>query len=264
LIPVERNENGIILHYTDFLKIMDQNGVFRVEGETDPQFSPEWGYHRMARWDFDGTGKNHLIVGTDKGHLYLLREVSSPAGQGSFNFMSAGPLKDTTGLVIRIHSRAVAGSIDLNGDLREDLIVGGISYQLGIKSDPDPGGGLYYLLNLGNDKYGWPRLAPPRQIDMDQDFKPRINSHIGLQILDIDHDNEKEVIISLQEPGLGGRIYHKSKEKTGLSYTGYRIPLEPIIEQLIDIDGDSQYEIVRPGDESGVGFFRKLEKINHY
>ncbi len=264
LIPVERNENGIILHYTDSLKIMDQNGVFRVEGETDPQSSPEWGYHRMARWDFDGTGKNHLIVGTDKGHLYLLREVSSSAGQGNFHHISAGPLKDTTGLVIRIHSRAVAGSIDLNGDEREDLIVGGISYQLGIKSDPDPGGGLYYLLNLGNDKSGWPRLAPPEQIDMDRDFKPRINSHIGLQILDIDHDNEKEVIISLQEPGLGGKIYHKSKEKTGLSYTGYRVPLEPIIEQLIDIDGDSQYEIVRPGDESGVGFFRKLEKFNHY
>lgn len=264
LIPVERNENGIILHYTDSLKIMDQNGIFRVEGETDPQFSPEWGYHRMARWDFDGTGKNHLIVGTDKGHLYLLREVSSPSGKGGFNFVSAGPLKDTTGLVIRIHSRAVAGSIDLNGDEREDLIVGGISYQLGIKSDPVPGGGLYYLLNLGNDKSGWPRLAPPRLVDMDRGFKPRINSHIGLQILDIDHDNEKEVIISLQEPDWGGRIYHKSNGKTGLSFSGYRVPLEPIIEQLIDIDGDSQYEIVRPGDESGVGFFRKLEKINRY
>lgn len=262
LIPVERNENGIFLHYTDSLKIMDQNGVFRVEGETDPQFSPEWGYHRMARWDFDGSGNNHFIVGTDKGHLYLLRKDTSIPGKDEFTFSSSGPLKDTSGSVIRIHSRSVAGSIDLNGDDREDLIVGGISYQLGIKSDPNPGGGLYYLLNLGNDQSGCPRLAPPVQINPGSDFKPRINSHIGLQILDIDHNGEKEIIISLQEPGWGGRIYHRSKEKIGLSYTGFRVPLEPIIEQLIDIDGDSQYDIVRPGDESGVGFFRTLEKVD--
>jgi len=264
LIPVEKTKEGIRLHYTDSIRIMDQNGIFRVDGETDPQFSPEWGYHRIARWDFNGSGNNHLIVGTDKGHLYLLREDSSLSENGNFTFISTGPLRDTTGRLIRIHSRAVAGSIDLNGDEREDLIVGGISYQLGIKSDPNPGGGLYYLLNLGNDESGWPRLAPPELIEMDHEFKPRINSHIGLQILDIDQDNEKEVIISLQQPGWGGRIYHRSKDKTGLFYTGTTIPIEPIIEQLIDIDDDSQYEIIRPGDESGVGFFRELEKINPY
>jgi hypothetical protein len=261
LIPVEKMKDGIRLHYTEFLQIMDQNGIFRVEGETDPQFSPEWGYHRIARWDFEGNGKNHLIVGTDKGHLYLLKEEPSLTVQGKFNFISFGPLKDTSGCVIRIHSRAVAGSIDLNRDGCEDLVVGGISYQLGIKSDPDPGGGIYYLLNLGNDSSGCPILTPPMQIDLGPDFKPRINSHIGLQIMDIDHDNEKEIIISLQEPGWGGRIYHKTKDKPGLFYSGSRIPLEPIIEQIIDIDGDSQYDIVRPGDESGVGFYRKLEKI---
>jgi len=54
----------------------------------------------------------------------------------------------------------VAGSIDINRDGREDLLVGGISYQMGIKSDPDPGGGLYYLLNKGTGPDGNPILLP--------------------------------------------------------------------------------------------------------
>jgi hypothetical protein len=259
LIPVEKRNEGIRLHYTDSLKIMDQNGIFHVDGETDPQFSPEWGYHRISRWNFDGSGSRHLIVATDKGFLYLLIDDSDSTKDGRFKFRSSGPLKDTSGKGIRIHNRASAGGIDLNSDGREDLIAGGISYQLGIKSDPNPGGGVYFMMNMGNDSSGIPLLSPPQLLDLGPDFKPRINSHISLQVLDIDNDNEKEVIISLQEPGWGGRIYHKSKNKPGLVFSGLRVPLEPIIEQIIDIDGDSELEVVRPGDESGVGFYRKLE-----
>jgi len=42
-------------------------------------------------------------------------------------------------------------------------------------------------------------------MDAGPDFKPRINSHIGLQVLDLDKDDIKEIIISLQEPEWGGR-----------------------------------------------------------
>ena len=263
LIPVEKNEDGIWLHYTDSLTIRDQNGIFHVDGETDPQFSPEWGYHRISRWDFNSSGQGHMIVATDKGHLYLLMDEPFATNNEKFTFHSYGPLKDMSGNVIRVHNRAVAGSIDLNYDGREDLIVGGISYQLGIKSDPNPGGGVFYIMNMGIDRSGLPILSSPYKLDLGPEFNPRINSHIGLQILDIDHDNEKEVFVSLQEPGWGGRVYHRSKGKIGLTYSGYRIPLEPIIEQIIDVDGDGQYDVVRPGDESGVGFFRKLEIINN-
>lgn len=260
LIRIEESNSGIRLHYTDSLKIMDQNGIFKVEGETDPQFSPEWGYHRISRWDFDGSGRNHLIVATDKGLLYLLKDDPASAKPGEFIFRSSGPIKDTSGNVVRIHNRAVAASIDLNNDGRQDLIVGGISYQLGIKSDPNPGGGIYYILNLGNDSTGLPLLSPPVPLDLGPDFKPRINSHISLQVLDIDSDGEKDVIISLQEPGWDGRIYHKSKDKIGLYDTGSRVPVKALNEQVLDIDGDYCYEVVRPGGESGVGYYRKLEK----
>jgi hypothetical protein len=261
LIPVEKKENSIRLYYSDSLIIRDQNGVFHVEGETDPQFSPDWGYHRLSRWDFNGSGRNNMIVATDKGLLYLLVDDSVTKDKDKFTFRSTGPLKDITGTVIKIHNRAVAGGIDLNDDGLEDLIVGGISYQLGIKSDPNPGGGIFYIINKGLDSSGFPLLSPPRLLDLGKDFKPRINSHLGLQILDIDHDNKKEVIVSLQEPGWGGRVFRRVKNEIGLAYSGYRIPLEPIIEQIVDVNGDGQYDVVRPGDESGVGFFRTLNII---
>jgi hypothetical protein len=34
----------------------------------------------------------------------------------------------------------------------------------------------------------------------------------------------------------------------------------PINEQILDLDGDGRYELVRPGGETGVGDFRELEK----
>jgi hypothetical protein len=260
MIPIEKSGEGIRLHYTDSLKLMDQNGIFRAEGETDPQGSPEWGYHRITRWDFNRSGRNHLIAATDKGLLYLLKDDPALAKPGKFIFRSSGPLKDTDGNVIRIHNRAVAGSIDINNDGREDLLVGGISYQLGIKTDPSPGGGVFYILNMGIDFSGLPILSPPQPVDLGPDFKPRINSHIGLQVIDIDNDGEKEVIIGLQDPGWDGRIYHKLNNKIGLYYTGWRVPVKPINEQVLDIDGDSCFELVRPGGETGVGNYWKLEK----
>jgi hypothetical protein len=260
MIPVEKTKDGIRLHYTNSLKIMDQNGIFRVEGETDPQLAPEWGYHRINRWNFDGSGNNHLVAATDKGLLYLLKDDPALSKAGEFIFSSSGPLKDASGNVIKIHNRAVAAGIDLNEDGREDLLVGGISYQLGIKSDPHPGGGVYYMINMGNDPKGMPVLSPPQPLDLGPDFKPRINSHIGLQVLDIDNDDEKEVIVSLQDAGWDGRIYRKIKGKTGLQYTGSKVPVIPINEQVLDLYGDGNYELVRPGGERGVGDFRKLER----
>ena len=260
MIPVEKTNDGIRLHHTDSFKIKDQNGIFRVAGETDPQLSPEWGYHRISKWDFDGSGRDHLIVSTDKGLLYLLKDDPRLTKPGEFIFRSSGPLKDASGHVIKIHNRAVAASMDLNEDGREDLLVGGISYQLGIQSDPHPGGGVYYMINQGNDSDGLPILSPPQPINLGPDFKPRINSHIGLQVLDIDHDNEKEVIVSLQESGWNGRIYRKIKGKIAFQYTGLVAPVIPINEQILDLDGDGRYELVRPGGETGVGDFRELEK----
>ena len=260
MLPVLKNGNEIRLQHVDSLKIMDQNGVFTVEGETDPQGSPKWGYHRMARWNFNGKSTNHLIAATDKGHLYLLEDDPALARPGKFIFRSSGPLKDSSGKIIRIHNRATAGGIDLNEDGREDLLVGGASYQLGIKSDPNPGGAIYYLINQGTDADGLPVLSPPKPLDLGTDFNPPMNRHVGLQILDLDNDNDKEIIISLQTPDWDGRIFHKVKGEIRLVYSGLRLPVIPINEQILDIDGDGHYDLVRAGGERGVGNYRKLER----
>jgi hypothetical protein len=261
MIPIQKNGDNIRLKYTDALQLKDQNGIFKVEGETDPQLAPDWGYHRISLWNAGKSGQN-LIAATDKGHLYYLNDESSLAKKGNFLYRSFGPLKDSTGKVIRIHNRAVAAGIDLNDDGLEDLLVGGISYQLGIKSDPKPGGGVYYLINLGNDSKGCPIFSPARQLDLGPDFKPRMNSHIGLQVLDIDNDKEKEIIISLQEPGWDGRIYKKIKGKIGLSYTGAQVSVKVIKEQILDIVGDGHYDLVRPGGETGVGYYRRFTTLH--
>jgi hypothetical protein len=259
MIPIEKKGDSIRLQYTDAFQLKDQNGIFKVEGETDPQLAPDWGYHRISLWNSSKSAQN-LIAGTDKGHLYYLSDDPSLAQKGNFVYRSFGPLKDSAGEVIRIHNRVVAAGMDLNEDGLEDLLVGGISYQLGIKSDPKPGGGVYYLINLGNDSKGCPIFSPARQLDLGPDFKPRMNSHIGLQVLDIDNDSEKEIIISLQEPGWDGRIYKKIKGKIDLLYTGAQVPVKVIKEQLLDIDDDGNYDLVRPGGETGVGYYRKLER----
>ena len=35
----------------------DQNGIFRVDGDTDIQHMTKWGFHRAALWDYDGSGR---------------------------------------------------------------------------------------------------------------------------------------------------------------------------------------------------------------
>jgi hypothetical protein len=51
-----------------------------------------------------------------------------------------------------------------------------------------------------------------------------------LQTTDLDHDGEKELVLSLQDPGWSGRIYTKIEGKIGFSYTGYNLPMEAIVE----------------------------------
>ena len=169
------------------IPLMDQNGVFKVEAETDPNAWKVWGYHRAARWDFDGSGRQHLIVGTDKGLLYLLMEDEHTMEAPTIKFRSVGPLKDSSGRVIRIHNCAMAGGIDLDGDGREDLIVGGIPYQMGTKTDPSPSGGFYYLINKGLDKDGLPILEPMKPLPIEgYRFETPKNTHVQIQVVDLD------------------------------------------------------------------------------
>jgi hypothetical protein len=241
---------------SDKISIRDQFGIFKPEGETDPQLGKDWGFNRAARWDFDGSGRQHLIVGTDKGYLYLLIEEQKLGTDGEFIYRSAGPLKDTDGDVIKLHNRACAAGVDLDGDGREDLIAGGVTYQLGSETDPCPGGGFYYLHNAGTDKDGIPMLEKARVLRIDgHAFEIKVNTHVHIKALDRNEGGEKQIVIAVQSDDFKARIFGKIPGETGLVYTGRMIERMSIEQNLLDIDGDGHPEMVFGGGEEGAAYY---------
>lgn len=242
------------------IDVLDQYGVFRPEGETDPQGGKDWGFHRASRWDFDGSGRQHLIVGTDKGLLYLLIEEEKLGSNGEFRYWSVGPLKDTEGDIIKIHNRACAAGIDLNGNGKEDLVVGGVTYQLGFETDPDPGGGFYYLLHRGLDERGIPKLEKAKPLKIKgHEFDIYTNSHVHLKALQLFEDDGRQIILAAQRDGFKARIFRPVVGEIGLEYTGKMIEKLSIEDNLLDIDGDGQVEFVFGGGEVGVAHYRELK-----
>ncbi len=237
--------------------LYDQHGEFRVDGETDAQHVEKWGFHRAALWDYDGSGRQHLIVGTDKGWLYLLRSESPLGKDGRFEFRSFGPLRDADGHVIRIHHRVVAAPLDLDADGRLDLVLAGATYGAG---DPQPGSGIYYVLNRGEQADHTPILSPPTRLEtrghVHPDFK---NLHGQLQSLDLLHNGERVIVISTQQgDNFRGYVYRPVKDGVALEHTGYVLPPISIEERLLDLDGDGQWEYIRSGGESLIAKYAKL------
>ena len=262
LREVTNNMNTSEISYCRHL-LHDQNGIFRVEGETDPQGGKKYyGFNRAVKWNYDGSSKQHLIVGTDKGNFYLLVDAGDFSEDSGFKFKSIGPLKDCEGKIIRIHSRSCACGIDLNGDGIEDLILGGVSYQLGIKTDPNPGGAFYYTINKGVDENGIPILGRVMPLKIEGcNFNFKVNSHIHIQVIDIDNDGEKEVILSNQYDQnmyFKGCVFKVMKDKIGLYYTGTYLECFTTEHNLLDIDGDGKPELVFAGGENGVGYYCRM------
>ena len=243
------------------LVLEDQFGIFSPDGETDPFWGKDWGYHRAAIWDFDGSGKNHLIIGTDKGYLYLLIDTGNIFKNNKVQYRREGPLKDIDGNVIKIHNRARACGIDMNMDNIEDLVVGGITYQKGFNTDPEPGAEFYCFINKGLDDNGFPILVPERPLEIiGHNFKFRLNSHVHIQTVDIDKDGKKEAILSSQEENFKGLVFKPAADKIALQYTGMYIDNFYVHDYLLDIDDDRELELVFAGGETGVGAYRKMKR----
>jgi hypothetical protein len=232
--------------------LRDQNGVFRVEGGTDHVHAEKWGFHRAARWDYDGSHRQHLIVSTDKGLLYLLREERPLGTAGRFEFRSYGPLKDTAGNVIQVHNRVAAAPLDLDGDCRLDLVLAGASYQMGIERDPKPGTGIYYALNRGCQPDGTPLLDPIRPLEIiGRTPRLSLNTHAQLQSLDLLGNGERLLVIATQDDDwFRGHVYRPAKGRLAVEYTGLTLPNLSIEERLLDLDGDGKWEYVRSGGET--------------
>lgn len=240
--------------------VEDQNGVFRMEGETDAQEAPEGGFHQIAKWDFDASGRQHLIAGSDKGLLYLLIDEGEAGSNGTFKFRSAGPLKDCDGNVIRIHNRVCPAAVDLDGDGVEDLIVGGATYQGGFKTDPNPGAGVYYLLNKGVGPDGLPIVEPARSMPIaGHELIVSTNRMIEIQAVDLDNDGCKEVIVMSGADRQTARVF-KAVPPLGLRYTGKIVPGMGLLKRILDLDGDGEPELVFAGGEPGVASYWKIQK----
>jgi hypothetical protein len=238
----------------------DEQGVFETEGETDPQFKSEGGITCAIKWDFDNSNRQHLIIGTDKGLLYLLIDDGNVGIDGKFKYKSVGPLKDCKGNVIKIHNRVFPGPVDLNNDGFDDLILGGASYQDGIKSDPNPGGGVYYLLHLGLDEKGLPILDTVKKLDIcGFEYKFSVNDHVWVRTVDVDKDGQKEVVISVRNDGYTARVFSLKKDSIGIEYTGKIVSGMHSDEHLIDIDNDGNLELVVAGGEPGIAYYWKLD-----
>lgn len=259
----DSNDINKIKIASEIICVIDNNtnSIFKVEGETDPQGGKEYyGFNRAFFWDYDNSGKQHLIIGTDRGYFYVLEVEEQNDAKNPFKFNATGPLKNPEGKIIRVHNRSCGCGIDLNRDGVEDLIVAGISYQMGIKSDPNPGGGVYYMLNKGVDPLGKPILTDLKPIKIiGYDFNIKMNSHIHLQVLDIDNDGEKEIIISNQGDKFKGLIFKVCEDEIAIKYTGKYIDQISIEENILDVDNDGKYELLFGGGENGVAYYYTLK-----
>ena len=237
--------------------LFDQNGVFQVDGDTDAQHTTKWGFHRAALWDYDGSGKQHLIVGTDKGWLYLLRSETSLGKDGRFEFRSFGPLQDSAGTMIRIHHRVVAASIDLDNDGRLDLVLAGATYGRG---DPNPGSGIYYVRNEGTLADHTPMLSPVERLETIGHAHPDfLNLHAQLQALDLMGNGERLLVVGTQQgDNFRSYVYRPARNLIAVEHTGMILPPISIEERLLDLDGDGQWEYIRSGGESLIAKYARL------
>ncbi|MFN0052271.1 MAG: hypothetical protein ACKV0T_08765 [Planctomycetales bacterium] len=237
--------------------LYDQHGVFHVDGDTDIQHLTKWGFHRAALWDYDGSGRQHLIVGTDKGWLYLLRS-EQPLGKGDrFEFRSFGPLKDSAGEVIRVHHRVVAAPLDLDGDGRLDLVLAGATYGA---NDPRPGSGIYFVRNLGEAADHTPILSPVTPLETIGHTHPHFkHAHAQLQSLDLLRTGERVVVVGTQlGDNFQSYVYRPAKDRIALEYTGLVLPPISIEERLLDLDGDGACEYIRSGGESLIAKYARV------
>ena len=242
---------------SDYSEIEDQDGVYRPEGVTDVRTAPNWGVHRAVRWkyDTDRRTRTDLVVGTDPGHLYLLRAGET---NDSSDYHRYGPLEDRNGQVIKIHDRVFPAPFDYWRRGFEDLLLVGANYQMGIALDPNAGSG-FYVCRLDGVRDDLPILDPPVPITF-VGFEPSLemNQNPHLQAVDIDGDGEIELVVAVKNDAHKGRIFRVAPEGGALIYTGGFVSEFRLHQRFLDIDGDGEIEHVFAGGETGIGWYKPI------
>lgn len=261
LREIHQVKDGEVFIASEGLPVQDAQGQdITVSSETDPLMSAFFGFHRAFPWDYDASGSQSQIIGTDKGLLYLLKISQTDDAHVPFSYEMHGPLKDTSGRVIKLHNRACAGGIDVTGNGFPDLVAGGISYQMGIGKDPAPGGGFFLLRNLGIDETGMPILSAPEPLPVRGHLpETRINSHLHITVTDIDNDGEQEVILTSQKEGFKAYVYRVDRLAQTLVQMPQYLKEYVCTMGIMDIDDDGKPELVLAGGEQGIAHFQKIE-----
>jgi hypothetical protein len=241
--------------------VLDGGQPLYVAGGTDPYICDKWGFDKVRQWDFDGSGRQNLIMAADSGRLYLLRERDDTfASDHGFPYDVHGPLVDSAGGVLKAHNRVSVACVDVTGNGLEDLIIGGSTYQAGFVFDDDIGTGIYLVENIGTDAAGLPELLPKQPMDLGGFvLHPRTSTHIELQGVDIDGDGQKEVVACLEQDRYLPRVFRvDGASRQLLSADEFVCDLSAFAVSFLDIDDDGRLEAVFGGDEAGRAWFRRL------
>ena len=240
------------------IHLCDENGPVRVYGECDPNKRREGGLSRPDLVDWNNDGVLDLIVGADTGHVYYYQGIAEPGKRIPKHFRSKGQLKDSTGKVIKVHNRASPICYDINGNGRLDLLVGGASYQEGVRTDPHVGGDIQVFENTGMDENGDPILAPGYILEVDgKPFVFDINRNCVLQKGDIDRDGIEEIVVWVGSGGgLGTRVIRNAGSATEPRWTLAEEIEGTVLRGLTDVNGDGWPDAVFGGGSRGQSVYR--------
>ena len=175
----------------------DQNGPIRVPGETDPTAREAGGFTRGIACDWNRDGIPDLLVGADTGHIWYLRGLAKEPGEARrAHFYNEGRLQTASGKLIKVHNRVSPAVLDVDGDGDQDLLAAGSSYQLGVQTDPTPGGDVQFFETTGASPRGEPILADPVVWTVDgKPFTVGINQNFVLSAGDVDGDGVAELAL---------------------------------------------------------------------
>lgn len=176
----------------------ERGPIVLSEGEegTDPN-NPQEGYARPCPVDWNGNGRIDLLVGSDLGNVYYLRN-EGPGTDGIPLFRNMGRLKDSTGQDIRVHHRSCAWVADLEKQGRKDLLVSGTT---AYKAEEEPGRDIRLFRDTGQRAAGGEPILSPGEllhsgdqvIGRDTDIGP-LEVRLRHFMCDWDRDGEIELI----------------------------------------------------------------------